>query len=301
VRVAWPTACAPIVLLPAVVWAAPGFWEQVADPDGAVVDGLVARARAELDRGVPGGATSENAARAEALLSEAVRRKPRHFAASFLRGDALALLGRASEAIAAIGRACNLAESAEDESTCTLRLAVEQARAARYPDALVSYDRHLRSGAPQAIAYSNSGEILMALGRLGEAAARYREAIRLEQALPPGRERDQGLALAFYGLAVTLDRDDQAAASREAVGRAVALDPRLRLLEPDDASDVFFIPPGDQHYYRGLALRALARQDDATEAFRRFLKEAPRSAFVARAQAHLRALAGEGASGRPAP
>jgi tetratricopeptide (TPR) repeat protein len=292
VRIAWPAACAPIFLLPAVVWAAPGFWEQVADPDGAVVDGLVARARAELDRGVPGGASRDSAARAEALLSEAVRRKPRHFAASFLRGDALTLLGRAPEAIGAIARACNLAESVEDESNCTLRLAVEQARAGRYPDALVSYDRHLRSGAPQPIAYTNSGEILMALRRLGEAAARYREAIRLEEALPPGRERDQGLALALYGLAVTLDRDDQAAASREAVGRALTLDPRLRLLEPDAASDVFFVPPGDQHYYRGLALRALGRHEDAAEAFRRFLREAPRSPFAARAQAHLRGVSG---------
>jgi tetratricopeptide (TPR) repeat protein len=301
VRVAWPAACAPIVLLPAVVWSAPGFWEQVADPDGAVVDGLVARARAELDRGVPGGAGRDNAARAEALLSEAVRRKPRHFAASFLRGDALTLLGRAPEAIVAIASACNLTESAEDESTCTLRLAVEQARAGRYPDALVSYDRHLRSGAPQPIAYTNSGEILMALGRLGEAAARYREAIRLEEALPPGRERDQGLALALYGLAVTLDRDDQAAASREAAGRAVRLDPRLRLLEPDAASDVFFVPPGDQHYYRGLALRVLARHEEAAEAFRRFLQQAPRSPFAGRAQAHLRAVTGDGAAGRATP
>ncbi len=291
-------ACAQILLLSGPAAAAPGFWERVADPDGAVVDQLVARARTELDRSVAGGPGRENAARAEAMLAEALRRKPRHFAASFLRGDALVLQGRAAEAIGALGRACNLAESSEEESTCTLRLAVEEARGGRLDQALASYDRHLRSGTPQAIAYTNSGEILMALGRLGEAAGRYREAIRLEERAPTGRQRDEGLALGLYGLGVALDRDDQEVAAREAIARAASLDPRLRLLDPEGGSgDVFFVPPGDLHYYRGLALRVLARREEAIEAFRRFAQEVPRSRFLARAQAHLRALAG----GPPAP
>jgi tetratricopeptide (TPR) repeat protein len=298
----WRAACAPFFLWSGMAAAAPGFWEKVADPDSAVVEGLVARARAQLDRGVAGGPSRENAVRAEALLSEALRRKPRHFAASFLRGDALVLQGRAGEAIAAIARACNLADSSDDESTCTLRLAVEEARAGRHADALASYDRHLRSGGAQPIAYTNSAEILMALGRLGEAAGRYREAIRLEEGAPPGRQRDEGLALARYGLGVALDRDDQEAAAREAIARATALDPRLRLLDPEAAGDdVFFVPPGDLHYYRGLALRVLARREEAAEAFRRFVKEVPRSPYVARAQAHLRALVGEPSEGAAAP
>jgi tetratricopeptide (TPR) repeat protein len=271
-----------------------GFWEQVADPDGAVVDGLVARARAELDRGVPGGPAPEGAARAEAMLAEALRRKPRHFRAAFLRGDALTLQGHPAEAIAAIAGACNLAESAEDESACTLRLAVEQSRAGRFGDALATYDRHLRSEEAQPIAYTNSAEILMALGRLGEAAGRYREAIRLEEAAAPGRQRDEELALALYGLAVALDRDEQAGAAREAIGRATYLDPRLRLLETGGNSDSFFVPAGDVHYYRGLALRTLERPEEAREAFRRFLREAPSSGFVRAAQAHLRALESSG-------
>jgi tetratricopeptide (TPR) repeat protein len=278
-----------------------GFWEQVADPDGAVVEGLVSRARAELDRSVPGGANRENAARAEAMLSEALKRKPRHFRAGFLRGDALALQGRPAEAIAAIGRACNLADTAEEESTCTLRLAVEQSRAGRYTDALATYDRHLRSGEAQPIAYTNSAEILMALGRLGEAVARYREAMRLEEASAPGRHRDEGLALALYGLGVALDRDEQPGAAREAMGRATNLDPRLRLLESGAGSDQFFVPPGDLHYYRGLALRSLERPEEASEAFRRFLREVPGSSWKSRAQAHLQALAAAAATRADAP
>jgi tetratricopeptide (TPR) repeat protein len=290
VRVA---ACAPILLLSSPAAAVPGFWERVADPDGAVVEQLVTRARAELDRSMAGGPGRDNAVRAEALLSEALRRKPRHFAASFLRGDALVLQGRAPQAIAAFSRACNLAESSEDESTCTLRLAVEEGRAGRYDAALVSYDRHLLSGTPQPIAYTNSGEILMALGRLSEAAGRYREAIRIEEGAPPGRHRDEGLALGLYGLGVVLDRDGQEVAAREAIVRAAALDPRLRLLDQENAgSDVFFVPPGDRHYYRGLALRVLGRREEAAEAFQRFSKEVAGSPFVARAAAHLRALVG---------
>jgi tetratricopeptide (TPR) repeat protein len=281
--------------------AGAGFWEQVADPDARVVDGLVARARAELDRSVPGGPSRESAARAEALLVEALKRKPRHFRAAFLRGDALTLQGRPAEAIAAISRACGLADSAEEESTCTLRLAVEQSRAGRYGDALATYDRHLRSGEAQPIAYTNSAEILMALGRLAEAAGRYREAIRLEEAGPPGRQRDHGLALALYGLGVALDRDEQAAAAREAMGRATSLDPRLRLLETGPSSDQFFVPPADVHYYRGLALRTLERSEEASEAFRRFLREAPASRFAGRARAHLQALVAAAATRADAP
>jgi tetratricopeptide (TPR) repeat protein len=300
VRVAWSAAPALFLLLdsnPAATGPG-GFWEKVADPDGEVVEGLVARARVELDRGVPGGSSRESAGRAEALLGEALERKPRHFAASFLRGDALALLGRQAEGIAALHRACNLAESPEDESTCTLRLAVEEARAGRYQDALYTYDRHLRAGAAQATAYTNSAEILMALGRLGEAAGRYREAIRLEEAAPATRQRDQSLALALYGLAVALDRDDQPSAAREAMGRATTLDPRLRLLDPDGGGgDVFFVPAGDLHYYRGLALRVLGRSQEAAEAWGRFLKEAPASPWVERARAHLRTITSGAADG----
>ena len=138
----------------------------------------------------------------------------------------------------------------------------------------------------------------MALGRLGEAAGRYREAIRLEEAAPATRRRDAGLALALYGLGVALDRDDQAAAAREAIGRATALDPRLRLLDPGGGGgDVFFVPAGDLHYYRGLALRVLGRPQEAGEAWGRFLQEAAGSRWAPRAQAHLRALASGSAEG----
>jgi tetratricopeptide (TPR) repeat protein len=132
----------------------------------------------------------------------------------------------------------------------------------------------------------------MALGRLPEAQDRYREAIRLEGQTAAGREHDENLALAYYGLAVALDRDEQPGAAREAAARALELDGRMALIEPgrDDDAGIFFVPPGDVHYYRGVALMALGRAREAGDAFQRFAAEQPRSRWAARVAAHLATL-----------
>ena len=269
------------------------FWRGVVDPDREVVDGLVGRARAHLDRAAPGGVSRQNAAVAQALLAEALARKPRHYTARFLRGDALALQGQPALAIAELKSACALAPTAEDEASCTLRLAVEQSRGGRLHDSLSTYERHLQLGGPEGLVHANTAEVLMALGRLPEAVEGYRRAIELETRRPPGHGRDAALALALYGLAVALDRDEQGDAAAEPLRRAIALDPRAALLpgpgEPG-GEDLFFIPSGDVHYYRGLALRAQGRPQDAVEAFQRFCASVPDSRFVARAEAHLRQL-----------
>ena len=178
---------------------------------------------------------------------------------------------------------------------------MEEARAGRYAEALASYDRHLRSGAAQPIAYTNSArdpDGARPAGRGGGSLPRSDPSGGGQRR--PGRQRDEGLALALYGLGVALDRDDQEAAAREAMARATALDPRLRLLDPEAAGgDVFFVPPGDLHYYRGLALRVLARREEAAEAFRRFVKEVPAVALWRRGPrptcARWRRAAGAGA------
>jgi tetratricopeptide (TPR) repeat protein len=289
-------AVAGLALAPAGVARAGDFWAEVIDPDRELVEGLVARARASLDRGIPGGVRRESAARAEALLDEALARKPGHFQARFLRGDALAIAGRLPEALREIAAACALAATPEDEASCTLRLAVEQSRAGRLEQALGTYDRHLRLGLPSSMVQGNSAEILMALGRLPEAIDRYRQAVELEARRDPGHERDAALALALYGLGAALDRDEQAAAAAEAMARAVALDPKLELLalpgaEGGGGDDIFFVPAADIHYYRALAARALGQGEAARASFTRFVAEAPRSPYLARARAHLRVAA----------
>ena len=285
---------APVAL--ALLLAAPSFWDRVADPHRAQVEALIARARGELLSGKDG------PARAEKTLRDALRFDPASFTATMLLGEAQVGQGQRAAAAVSFGRARALARTPAEESRCSLLAAIENSRAGRFEQALAEYDQHIRLGEAEGDAYSNSAEILMALGRLGEAQDRYREAIRLEdQARPaiPGHDRDEYLALAYYGLGVALDRDEQGQAAREAIARAVLHDPRMILLDAarDGRSDVFFVPPGDVHYYRGLALMVMGRPREATDAFQRFLSEQRQSRWGKRAEAHLLALAA-GAEGR---
>jgi tetratricopeptide (TPR) repeat protein len=279
----------PILVL-AMLVAAPSFWERVADPHRGQVEALIARARAAL-----ASASAEGPARAERDLREALRFDPASFQATLLLGEAQAGQGQREAAATAFGRARALARTPAEEARCSLLAALESSRAGRYQQALADYDQHIRLGEAQGDAYSNSAEILMALGRLGEAQDRYREAIRLEEqaGAVPGRDHDEFMALAYYGLGVALDRDEQGQAGREAIARAVAHDPKLAILDAarDGRSDVFFVPPGDVHYYRGLALMVLGRPTEATDAFQRFLSEQRTNRWSPRAQAHLLALA----------
>jgi tetratricopeptide (TPR) repeat protein len=281
-----------------VAWlAGPGFWDRVADPHRDEVEALVARARGELAAG-----TTDGAARAERSLVQALRFDPRAFVATLLLAEAQARLGRPDAAVS-FSRARALARTPAEESWCALRAAVESSRAGRYEQALADYDQHIRLGEAQSDAFSNSAEILMALGRLSEAEDRYREAIRLEdqpQPFQPGHDRDESLALAYYGLGVALDRDDQGQAAREAIARAVAYDPKLAILDAarDGRNGVFFVPPGDVHYYRGLALMVQGRPREATDAFQRFLGEQRTGRYGKRAEAHLLAIAAGADGGR---
>jgi tetratricopeptide (TPR) repeat protein len=272
----------------------------VADPHRQRVEALVQRAQAELGER-PGGGMREGAAHAEIWLREALKFDPDSFTATLLLGEAQARQGRWAGAASAFARARVLARTPAEESWSALRAAIESSRAGRYAEALADYDQHLRLGEAQPAAYANSAEILMALGRLPEAEDRYREAIRLEGQTVAGREHDENLALAYYGLGVALDRDEQPGAAREAMARALEMDAKMALLEAarDDDAAVFFVPPGDVHYYRGLALIVLGRPREAAEAFQRFTAEQAQTRWAARAQAHLVALAAGPEGARP--
>lgn len=157
----------------------------------------------------------------------------------------------------------------------------------RFGDAVAEYDRALRllPGEPdlphlprrhqEAMILGNSAEALMAMGRLDEAIRRY--------ALAESIDRSDQAALHALGLGIALDRDGQLQKGREAIGRALAADPGLRLFQSDD---VFFVPDGDRHYYWGLIYEALDNRDDALRSFRKFLDELPRSRYAPQARAH---------------
>lgn len=182
-------------------------------------------------------------------------------------------------------------EGAHAESTA-VDLGILYSKLGQHERALAEYDRALRihraSSPPSddddsaANLLGNSAETLMALGRLGEAIARYRAGAELAGSDPRTR------VLANFGLAVALDRDEQIEKSREAMRQALSADPQMRML---DDQGVFFMPAGDKFYYLALGYLQQGEDTAAAAALRSFLHEQPTSRFAGRARAHLADLA----------
>jgi tetratricopeptide (TPR) repeat protein len=172
-----------------------------------------------------------------------------------------------------------------------IQRALDLTKASRYDAAARAYAAALAAGASDSAVYANLAEVLMADGRLGEAEARYRDAIAVATAAGAIDVRGAvpDLVLADYGLAVALDRDDQPVAAREMMGRALALDPRAAVLElaARRDGDLFFVPDGEVLYYQGLAASVAGRRAEALEAFRRFAVESPASRWVRAAERHI--------------
>jgi tetratricopeptide (TPR) repeat protein len=172
-----------------------------------------------------------------------------------------------------------------------LQRALDLTKAGRYDAAARAYAAALAAGASDAAVYTNLAEVLMADGRLGEAEARYRDAIAVATAAGAIEVRGAvpDLVLADYGLAVALDRDDQPLAAREMMARASALDPRSAVLELAGRrdGDLFFVPDGEVLYYQGLAASVAGRRAEALEAFRRFAVQLPASRWVRAAEQHI--------------
>jgi len=228
---------------------------------------------------------------AGASPARAADRADRDDIASLLeRVEAEEASGRFDGASALLERALPRYTGAE-RSAAWFRLGVVRSKLGRYREAAVAYAAVVADGAADSAVYSNYAEVLMAAGRLPDAEARYRDAISAAGDLGVGdrRERTHELAMAYYGLAVALDRDEQPVAAREAMLRALAHDPTAAVLRLASTSggDLFFIPDGDVFYYVGLAAEAEGRDGDAEAAFREFIAHAPRSRWARAAEAHL--------------
>jgi tetratricopeptide (TPR) repeat protein len=206
------------------------------------------------------------------------------------RADNEETAGRLDVACAMLERALPRYVGAE-RAAAWFRLGVLRMRLGRYRDAAVAYAAVVAEGNADAAVYANFAEVLMASGRLSDAEARYRDAISAAGDLGVGdrRERAHELSLAYYGLAVALDRDEQPMAAREAMLRALANDPTTAVLKIASTSggDLFFVPEGDVFYYIGLAAEAEGRDGDADAAFREFIARAPRGRWAHAAEAHL--------------
>ena len=191
--------------------------------------------------------------------------------------------------------------------------AVERTTQGRYVEAAAAYGVALAAGADAPAVYANLGEVLMADGQLAAAEACYRDAVAVASVarLPSlgslgfddPRARGQDLILAYFGLAVALDRDGQTVAAREMMRRALALDATTSVLAlaavPN--SDLFFVPAGDVYYYIGLARSVAGRREEAADAFRAFLAQQPGSRWAGRARGHLSELGLAPAPGLPLP
>lgn len=233
--------------------------------------------------------------RAIVLLTRALQLHERHVETRVLLGSWLAHteLGEAALKQAAVELLRARGDDRSHAYDCEIAsiLGVVYSHLQRFSDAVTEYDRALRRlpGEPElaqlsrrhqeAMILGNSAEALMAMGRLDEAIARY--------ALAESIDRSDQAPLHALGLAIAYDRDGQGQKSREAVVRALAADPGLRLFQSDE---VFFVPDADRHYYWGLIYESLENRDDALRSFRKFLDEFPTSRYAARARTHIEDL-----------
>lgn len=244
-----------------------------------------------VPRAVRGGIWEDVAGRGEAELRAAVAFSPGDFQARRALAELLSATNRTREAVRQFEAAVAVAPTAADQARMWFRLGNERTRLGAYAESLDAYERQLALGDFEPAALANSAELLMAAGRTAEAINRYREAVAIEEREPNRREHLRGVALGYFGLGVALDRAGSAAASREAITRAVALDPGLAVVrlagQPD--SDVFFVPAGENYYYLALAREAQGRPDDAAVALRDYLRVA-RGPYVGRAREHLARL-----------
>jgi tetratricopeptide (TPR) repeat protein len=201
--------------------------------------------------------------------------------------------GMCERAVERLQKARTLDRQGLHAEAISSELGIALSRLGRHEAALAEYERALTETAlarrperlvnayGRSILMANSAESLMALGRLEPAITRYRESAAL---VPLGSLEWQ---LASWGLGVALDRDGQIERSREVIGRVLERDPTMAHLAD---SLVFFEPPGDKFYYKGLGHEIAGDSALALENFRQFLVELPSSRHAARTRAHIEQL-----------
>jgi tetratricopeptide (TPR) repeat protein len=116
-------------------------------------------------------------------------------------------------------------------------------------DAYAHYLTTENSDSSRATALLNLAEAEMRLHNMREAVSGYQDAIDLAESLstPNG---DETRTLAYWGLAVALDRSGEAAAAAVTAKKASELDPNERLI--GEGENVFFVPEYERAWYVGL-------------------------------------------------
>lgn len=140
-------------------------------------------------------------------------------------------------------------------------LGVTLTRLDRFDEASAAYRMFLDEAVwPQrrAIALTNLAETRMALEDLDGALAALRAALAVES----------DYTLAYFGLAVVLDRMGEQGRARQEMLHGLSVGPGLVELENPD---VFYVPDWEIHYYRALAYEALGEPARALTQWQLFL------------------------------
>lgn len=152
------------------------------------------------------------------------------------------------------------------------------ASAGEFAQSLAAYRRARQSpelGVEPWLLEYNSADDLMALGRLEEAAATYRRAVKLSDS--------RAIHLA---LAVALDRLGDSDGARAELALLVRGERRPDRIWP--AYMVLF-PQEEEHLYRALLFRHLGRQREAVDELQKFIEKGKASPYLRHAQMRLSA------------
>jgi tetratricopeptide (TPR) repeat protein len=272
----------------------PDFWINIAEPGRKQFQVALRRGREAYDAVVNlrGPMRVRRLEEALAAFRQATRHSPQAAEGHYWVGRAAYDLDRMKEAVAAFTVVRRLQPEFGDELGICSKLGIAYSKLGRFEEAVQEYNRAdhaLGSDASRlgnrSVMHSNAAESLMALGRLDEAIQRYQESVALAQ----------GNILGWWGLAVAFDRDGQASKAREAVDRALALDPTMSKLTDDG---VFFVPEGDIHYYFALGYEAKGDPPRARLQWETFLAKLPKNQWAFRARQHLAALSAAPAAPR---
>jgi tetratricopeptide (TPR) repeat protein len=273
-----------LALVALVAWAAQParaegpspLWDDVVHPGRPRCSVLLVDARKQLAARQLDGAI--------ALLRDGAHRCPDDFETLSLFGVALARAGNVAEARWALEKARALAPADERDAQLAYWLGYVRVMAGDLAGSLEELSRADALGLDsqlRPLLHYNLGDVLMALGRLSEAIDAYRRAANLGSG-------DVAL-MARLALAVALDRDQQAAESRNELRKVLRFDPLMRRLY---SGQYWFVPPADAHYYVALAEQTRGQLATARAELRVFLAMAPDSPYAARAREHLERAAG---------
>jgi tetratricopeptide (TPR) repeat protein len=263
------------------------FWINIAQPGRRLYEEHLRRGRAAFDLAVRFNPPVRAIKLQEALTEfrQAVRCYPSGGEGYYWLGRTAYLLDAMNDTIAAFGALRRLlpASPADEVSICSM-LGIAYSKLGRYEESVEEYNRadRLLVGdaahvADRAVWHANAAESLMAMGRLEEAIQRYQESVTLQA----------NNVLAWWGLAVASDRDGQAGRAREAIQRALALDPSMSRLTD---RTVFFVPDGDIHYYFALGYAQKGNLDQAKGQMQSFLTKLGNGPWAHRARQHLAEL-----------